>query len=546
MPIANPERSAKARTIIVQAREHIRMPIANYEQGSRVPATVGQYREPVRMPTENPERSARVRTIEVQPRELFRMPTDNPERRESVPTIVVQPREPVRLPTANPERRIATIPKADTINVDSRTLQDTLIWLLVAIFCGCHVGYITSQYLEYGTATHITISRYLPITAPSINLCLDINEMEIDRGNGSITDRDEFSAESVFLATPSSSDIVIDCLVHKHGSYDSLVDSNCSALEINKFKKRSKVCYSVRLRSSQPYQYLDIADSEKPLLFDWFLNREHFTKCEMYKFYMKSRNKHFYGNGATFIRRDTKIKNETSGERNSFEITLSYSSFQSKLLPAPYKSKCIVYSDIGFESREHCQEACIINKTVSRFNRIPASVLIGTDHPHRHLSVTDPYNETMKAEERNFRTECRSKCSSPDCFDEDIVPKITFIKDVPYSLVILHASNEPTIITEAVVQTSMVEYSTLIVSCLSFWLGFCPVAFLLKVNFMRICRKRNAIAPSRPADLVNSEHLKLTRQNCRDITVMKNEQSLFDERLDELASRWRCCTCCLL
>lgn len=56
------------------------------------------------------------------------------------------------------------------------------------------------------------------------------------------------------------------------------------------------------------------------------------------------------------------------------------------------------YSALGFESRNHCVEACTINKTITAFNRIPSNIFIDSDNKFRFyhkLSFSDEYNETL-------------------------------------------------------------------------------------------------------------------------------------------------------
>lgn len=46
---------------------------------------------------------------------------------------------------------------------------------------------------------------------------------------------------------------------------------------------------------------------------------------------------------------------------NNFSLSISYSKYQIKSLPAPYKSRCVNYSDFQLESREDCISRCVLS-----------------------------------------------------------------------------------------------------------------------------------------------------------------------------------------
>lgn len=422
------------------------------------------------------------------------------------------------------------------IAIRPKTVLFIISWLFSSAGCCYQIWKISEEYFEYGTNTLLTITRELAISPPSVNLCFN----NMDMVNFSILfpndGNDHVTAEDMFADTVNSSEVAELCKIHLHDSYLQKLDMECKHVEIKKFLKQSMICFSSRLVSTKPFEPTDISDGLIASLFELVFRGKHFGNSKSYRFYMTSQDKHLYGNGATYVEVD-RLRSRSPGKFIGITLKLSYSTFKSKLLPAPYRSNCLMYSTIGYESRDHCRESCLINRTIDKFNKVPENVLISTESPLRHYNLLSyEQSEEYAVDLRLFRSECRRKCSNPDCSQEDILPKVISTEDFLAPEIILNASNEPEIITELKAKISFIEYVTYVLSCLSFWLGFCPLSLLMNTHLLRLCRSPGSKNAVEPLQSINQDHIQL-QENSRNINTLMTERTLSNTRLNNLNVR---------
>lgn len=375
----------------------------------------------------------------------------------------------------------------------SQTSKNNIYLLIASAGFVVQMIQLSRQYLRFETDTQLTITRGLAISPPSINMCFPVGDMvnytRLLELYGTDVDPSELTIEQLFSITPKSSQIAQDCYLHRQNWYGS-EHVDCNEFEFEKLFKRGMICFSVGLVSKKPFGYNYVMnDSDQPFLYAIKFRGEYFRENPYYYFFFKSQHKQFHGNGDSFLQIKRLFTNRSTGAGDGNWVTLRYSVFKSKRLPAPYTSMCVDYTSVGFESRDECYERCLINKTIAQFNKLPFNVLTNTHHLHRRygrLSSQDIVNDTIRHELSNLEAACGSKCWNPDCMQEDIVPEQVGAEHHPEPGLSLFGSNNPQIITEFSAKISLVDYLSISFSCLGFWIAFSPLTFFKDVDFLRL------------------------------------------------------------
>lgn len=378
---------------------------------------------------------------------------------------------------------------------------------------------LSQQYFRYNTVSQQTIARPLSISPPSINICFRVedlfNKSKLHELYGTTITLDQLTIEQLFHITPDSSLIAEDCAIHRHNWY-GLESVDCAEFEIKKQFKQEKICYSIGLVSKEEFGYKYVMnDRQEPFLYTIEFQGKYFLGNPNYYFFFKSQHKQFHGNGDNFLDTNRHITNDSTGAGDQNWVSLSYSVYKSKLLAAPYTSKCLDYTDFGFESRDQCYEMCLIDKTIAEFDKVPFNVLINSENLNRkygRLSEEDINNNTVSHLLREFEAVCESKCWNPDCVQEDIVPKLIAAEFNSQPGLSFYGSNDPQIITDLIAKMSLVDYLSISFSLVGFWIAFSPLTFLEDIDFLRLFSQSTTepkVTPRRPIapDNINPRHL---------------------------------------
>lgn len=361
-----------------------------------------------------------------------------------------------------------------------------ICWMVAMIGCTYQVVNVSIQYLRYETSTETTITSELPVEPPSVNTCFELSDIIVkskydELVNGSQRDLDDLTIEELFAITPDGSEIARYCLVHDHDTYKTK-RVNCERFEILKFFKQNMICFLVRL-DTKPFEYSYITNGfSRPFVYSVGFHGQHFLKSPYYTFFMKSQYQDFYGNGDTYTTSSRQVNNESIASGIGNHIMLSYATYKSTLLPAPYTSKCIDYTALDFASRDHSYEACLIKKTLTNFNSTPFNVLTYTHHEHKRyttLSKGDMRNNTIARFLQQVETVCKKEHSKPDCHHVYIVPKLVSAEQSDDPVIELQASTQPALITVLTAKMSFIDFTNFVLSCLGFWFGLCPLSLML-------------------------------------------------------------------
>ena len=160
---------------------------------------------------------------------------------------------------------------------------------------------------------------------------------------------------------------------------------------------------------------------------------------------------------------------------------LSYDVFESKLLEAPYETRCIEYSDFGLGSRGECFEECIRNESITATGMIHPALTIYGGETRKAIKLLDimQNNKSVKALMDDLEDLCDKRCQAKDCRSTIYIPKL--LSSVPMrqlSLVANHAPHSPVIRATCQQAVSLVQYLTDVASTFGFWLGISAFGFL--------------------------------------------------------------------
>lgn len=207
------------------------------------------------------------------------------------------------------------------------------------------------------------------------------------------------------------------------------------------------------------------------------------------------------------------------------KIMVRYTHFSSELLPAPFATNCIDYAiDTQFESKDHCIDVCATDLYLKEFNLFPAYTLI--DKPRD--SRIDLFADKGTIKRKNQIAEhCREKCSANDCkFDRFLIDIATEIPEdyVDVTSVNLLKPISPRYSIKYAAMMQPADYVTYVLSCVSFWIGFCPLSFIMTFHVEQLFN-RNADNSNRNRSPSSSRLINLEAKQKRCLNIVQSLRS---------------------
>ena len=347
------------------------------------------------------------------------------------------------------------------------SLNNNLIWLGLWIvgFIGCsiQVAMITEKYTEYPTNARIHIKQEQTAFPPAVAMCFKVSEYP------------NHTVEQLFSLIRPEKQAISSLRYWNEDEtlYDTATDPKdiSSLIEIKKFVKLSFVCYSIKRKIEDRIDYNDLTDNfERPMFYRMKFHKLHDLDVRYNYWYMFQNRSKFYGTSTAYAETDSRYT----------WITLSYRRYRENLLPPPYTTWCYNYSkDRGVEDSGHCFQMCFLNET-RRLKMYPFDLMIDGSYDLKLKRFTPAlFNQTaLRQEVMSARKRCRYECRFDDCRREIFVPIIVSVNRDNKFTIDLYVSNEPTIKMFTVPALSLINYVTYVLSCLSFWLSFSPVALV--------------------------------------------------------------------
>jgi hypothetical protein len=165
------------------------------------------------------------------------------------------------------------------------------------------------------------------------------------------------------------------------------------------------------------------------------------------------------------------------------KIQKSYQRYESTLLEAPWKTKCMNYKKSQYRSRSHCRHDCFKDKISEKFRLIPLQSNAYSDDVYPMLDkFGKPYfDEEYKDACEQFKEICDKQCSRPDCYTVQFLKMesaITNRRMLNKSIVQHVVSRIPIIRIQAQASVSTTSFLTNALSTFGFWLGLSVIEFV--------------------------------------------------------------------
>ena len=357
---------------------------------------------------------------------------------------------------------------------------NTFVGIMILVcFCGCiyQVYYVSQNYFAYKTTTRVETRLNDLIRYPAIIICIKIGDFLKDsttlQGNASGIDLLNLTIHQLYLKTPPENETIGACYlrtnIQKNLTKQPTVDICNNHFMIKKWILGFHVCYQFHPRHDLVYSISSIAGSLGYGLqvYEIHLNSafndvpEIFTPAYYPSIDEKPNLELWYPSDC-----------HKFGDIVLFDVGHNSISFRPiaenfDLLPAPYDTGCEPMN-------RFCLRDCLINRTVTQFNRFP--FVETANHIYGHLKILSSMELRMKEKSlkwKQIEQECHTLCSKHNCkmrihsnnaheFYLTNTLKIRLAAYVP-------SSYARTVL--AVPQMNWVEYISGVCSSVSIWFG---------------------------------------------------------------------------
>lgn len=354
-----------------------------------------------------------------------------------------------------------------------------ICWLVSMSGCFWQVFYISKQYFAYEVVTSIDIARPSKLIPPAVELCFKRTTMVEFKDTKNTT-----TAASFLKLTPQ--DIAGNLELHSNHDYNMMQGNFIKNVSISSSLKKYHLCYKIVSKPVIQFNVFHIMNGlAGPKFYVLHINASRFPASDIIYIFLHSHNKGYHGLSDSFAEHQRFITNKTTGAGHQNHVTISYSHFQSNRLGPPFKTQCLDYATQGLETKSHCFEKCLLQKSINTFKKLPFSVLIDSPIRLPIISKEDNSNELFMKKLGQLQKDCGVLCKRKDCFKEEFIPKVFYTTQEENIMLELYGSNEPTIASQESAYLNIIDYITYIVSCISFWFGFSPVAFLISLSAQR-------------------------------------------------------------
>lgn len=399
---------------------------------------------------------------------------------------------------------------------------------VLSIFVGCALQTfsVTIVYFKYRTSTAISIQDYPEehVKAPSFVMCIRFDiDPSVQSVVGQIFSSDYFNDRNDTWKVVNMKGKVTSAERLEHSTKKYIMNNKyCMFVKVKNYFSMEEVM-SPRF-GTLPYFYT-FSISTEPLHSNYSFIRvriddsQKSTTWKPVYFQVVSDESTMFNPRNRFVFRDI----HTSGV-DSYRIRLSYSLSVNVRLPPPYDSNCIDYGKDGhFMSSHHCFDKCLKNES-KQWNIVPGMTTIDRrsyqnsnmdiapsniieDHERMKVlmanrTLPDKLLDTYRVVHsrwRGIKRSCHQSCNRPDCLSERITPQMTSFEAGPTMdngtmlsqiMVRVIPSNQPIVRVTCVPEKNLIDLIVYICSGVSFWLGFCPLNVVSKMDSrLRECAK---------------------------------------------------------
>lgn len=409
-----------------------------------------------------------------------------------------------------------------------RTFWKAFCWTFCLTGCAWQIYYISDQYFAYDSVTQVKITRTHNYYPPVLTFCFYLRDVLNNSG--------EFlNIADCFNRTPTIATIIDHALIHDEFNF-ILNEVNATTYEkffkIEKLIKKNLICYSIRFHENIRFLlYYLVNGRTTPTIMKLWINGTSFRTSDLFQIYLTSTKDGARGMVGSFVAVDRKIFNSTTGEGDANLIQISYNSFTSIRLPFPYKTNCLDYRTINFESKKHCFEDCLLKNTISRLGKVPFSVVVNEPLDLQIISDADIKNSTFHKIRYSIEEECFSKCEKSNCKEFSYTPKLISTIQEKDLIVYLNVADSPDIISEYIPRLSFVEYAIYVLSCISFWVAFSPLQFLIENKVVNSVLGRKYISKNTEIHISNPQMIRETQNNTKRIQKLEKTTEILNMKL---------------
>lgn len=407
------------------------------------------------------------------------------------------------------------------IRVDKRARMSSYchpnVLITMLCICGCiyQIYTVTKLYTEFGVIYQFQIQRPEEISVPDLSYCISLE------GALNLT---QFTKENQPLITqiikekPIYEDLLNESLIHLNSGkfllnqfmqplawntpltkwfgylhkFDDVITVKFSKnpnLTINdhfhpNFEKKMsikslEICYTLKFKENLTYDYnkLMVLAAHSGMLIGITINFD-LTSASLTKellFHMKGTQPrgplHSY------------ILEGMESPHNGYDLT--YQRHITKLLPSPYITRCVNYSETGFESRDHAFDDCAYKLSVNKTKSLCCNSLINFDQDliefNENFTALADFQLYHHETERKILQTCEKRFPYPDCLMVKIVPKqkkaFLIETGVNYSFFI-YAPWDSDFVTTTFPAMDILDYLIYSGSAIGFWFGLSLIQFL--------------------------------------------------------------------
>ena len=424
------------------------------------------------------------------------------------------------------------------------SLKVTVVWLMTCLLGNCFQFYhISSHYFSYGITTNVQMVTENNFTVPVTILCFDTlqviqwhklthserrkilqDDLGADIFDYEVSNEDDESVKSIASIVKVSREIlprfqatsnlqalnnsrIFEVTYKFQDMFDRIAvylekDSKTgvsrdypvfltnspgvyNVFEVTEFLKDMFRCYSLKFKQPVMNHYHVTRQVGRPGAYAIITLNQIRVNDTSTMYFIANQNANLTGGFFPGLQMPSKIDHIQH---------LTYEVFETKLLKAPYETKCIEYSELGLGSRGECFEGCIRNESITATGMIHPSLTIHGGETRKAIKVLDIMQNVNNTKTLMDSLEdlCDKRCHAKDCQSVMYIPKL--LSTVPMfdlSVVVNNAPHSPLIRATCQEAVSLVQYLTDVASTFGFWLGVSAFGF---VDFLKVIMNRVHLA----------------------------------------------------
>lgn len=157
---------------------------------------------------------------------------------------------------------------------------------------------------------------------------------------------------------------------------------------------------------------------------------------------------------------------------NTLWFSMSYESYEARLLKKPFETGCINYADIGYESRGDCYESCIRKEVLNKTDSILPGVNVMENDTKPIVPLMTYCSPDIRVVIMASDRLCHQQCSAKDCLSIVHIPrKLSSTRNTDFTTVATIAPQTPVIRASCQPAFPLTNYLTGLVATFGFWLG---------------------------------------------------------------------------